>query len=68
MANSNISQLNLEIDQANSDIEDLNGQMYDAQSYAWSDYYTMGSTLENLNPIEDSFDTLPTVSSSTSSQ
>lgn len=64
-ANENISFLNGEIEQANSDMENLNNQMYDAQSAAWSSYYAMGSTLENLNPIEDSFNILPMVSSST---
>jgi uncharacterized coiled-coil protein SlyX len=46
------------IEDANSNIDDLNNQITDAQSEAWSDYETMGSTLENLRSGDevDGFD------------
>jgi peptidoglycan hydrolase CwlO-like protein len=67
-ANDNIGQLDTDVSQANDDIDNLNGQISDAQDAAWSDYETMGSTLENLETVDDSFDVLPTVSSSTQNQ
>jgi len=36
------------IDDANDTIDTLNSDIEDAQSEAWSDYDTMGSTLEDL--------------------
>ena len=65
-ANSNIDSLNEEITQANDDLDNLIGQIADAQDAAWSDYDTMGSTLENLEAVDDSFEVYDTVSSSTS--
>jgi peptidoglycan hydrolase CwlO-like protein len=67
-ANDNIGQLDVDVSQANDDIDNLNSQISDAQDAAWSDYDTMGSTLENLETVNDSFDALPTVSSSTQNQ
>jgi|ERR1017187_5511842 peptidoglycan hydrolase CwlO-like protein len=64
-ANGNIDSLNSEIGQANDDLDNLNSQIDDAQSMAWSDYETMGSTLENLSAVEDTFETYDTVSNPT---
>lgn len=41
------------VDNANSNIDDLNSQIDDAQSNAWSDYDTMGDTLDGLTQGDD---------------
>lgn len=43
-----LSEANANIDTANNTIEELNSQIDDAKSNAWSDYETMGYALDNL--------------------
>lgn len=43
-----VGQCSSTIDEANSNIDDLNSTITDAQAEAWSDYDTMGSTLEDM--------------------
>lgn len=41
------------IDSANGNIDDANQQLSDAQDNAWSDYETMGQTLEGLSTVDN---------------
>ena len=47
-----INSCSSQIDDANQNIEDANSQIDDAQGNAWSDYDTMGDTLDGLQSTE----------------
>ena len=53
---SSLSEANDNIESANGTINTLNSQIEDAQSEAWSDYETMGQTLEDLETTDDTED------------
>jgi hypothetical protein len=64
-ANDNIELLDEEINSASDMLDGLNLQITNARDEAWSDYNTMGTTLEYLMNSNQFFFTYPTISSST---
>ena len=40
------------LEEANENIDDANSMIEDAQSNAWSDYESMGYSLENLSTVD----------------
>lgn len=50
---SNVDKLRSALQDANSEIDSCNQQIYDAKNFAWQDYETMGNALDGLTGCND---------------